>query len=98
MRAFVEFFENLFVSDFMPHGSCYFWQPGILWLNAISDGLITVAYYSIPLTLFFFVKKRVNARYRGLVLMFSRVSFWLAEPRIFSSSGICGIPPIGWRG
>ena len=71
MGGLVEFFERLFASDFMPHGSCYFWQPGILWLNAISDGLITVAYYSIPLTLFLFVKKRVDPRYRGLVLMFA---------------------------
>ena len=39
----VEFFQKLFVSDFMPHGHCYFWSPDIVWLQVISDALITLA-------------------------------------------------------
>ena len=31
----------LFDSDsYMPHGHCYLWQPGVLWLHVIADGLI----------------------------------------------------------
>jgi hypothetical protein len=33
-----EFFTKLFSSDFMPHGYCYLWNPGIVWLHAVSDG------------------------------------------------------------
>jgi hypothetical protein len=47
----MEFLKRLFSSDFMPHGYCYLWKPEIVWLNAISDGTITLAYYLIPLGL-----------------------------------------------
>lgn len=66
----VDFFSKLFSSDFMPHGHCYLWKPDILWLNVISDALIAVAYYSIPLTLLAIVKMR-----RDLVLNWVFVLF-----------------------
>jgi len=28
-----EFLEKLFSSDFMPHGYCYLWKPGLVWLH-----------------------------------------------------------------
>jgi hypothetical protein len=43
-----EFLVKLFTSDLMPHGYCYLWKPEIMWLHAISDGLIGFAYYLIP--------------------------------------------------
>ena len=70
MSAFLNFFGRLFASDFMPHGHCYFWQPALLWLHAASDGLIALAYYSIPLTLVYFVRQRRGFRWGGLFLMF----------------------------
>jgi hypothetical protein len=48
-----EFLTKLFSSDFMPHGACYLWKPGIVWLHAISDGLIALSYYVIPLFLIY---------------------------------------------
>lgn len=39
---------NLFGSEaFIPHGHCYFWKPGLVWLHVMSDALIVIAYYSI---------------------------------------------------
>ena len=49
----IEFWQNLFSSDFMPHGVCFLWNPGIVWLDAISDGLIALSYFVIPLALFY---------------------------------------------
>lgn len=54
----------------MPHGQCFLWQPSVLWLHVISDVLIAIAYYSIPITLFFFIRKRNVAGLRWLVAMF----------------------------
>jgi hypothetical protein len=53
-----EFLKQLFSSNFMPHGYCYLWKPTIVWLHAMSDGTITLAYYAIPVALFYFVRKR----------------------------------------
>src|SRR5258708_36860204 len=66
----MEFLNRLFSSDFMPHGYCYLWRPEIVWLHAISDGTITVAYYLIPLALIYFVCKRKDLPFHWIFLMF----------------------------
>lgn len=66
----MEFFAGLVDSDFMPHGHCYLWRPGILWLHVGSDALIAMAYFSIPLALLSFVRRRPEARYAWLLWMF----------------------------
>ena len=50
-----EFLSKLFFSDFMGHGYCYRWQPVIMWLHAVSDGIIALTYYFIPLILVYLV-------------------------------------------
>ena len=62
--------EDLCGTSFMPHGQCYLWNADLLRLHAISDGLITLAYFSIPVTLFYFVRKRRDLPYPALFLMF----------------------------
>ncbi len=47
----------------MPHGFCYLWDPRIVWLHVISDGLIALSYYCIPIILIYFIRKN-----RGLPL------------------------------
>jgi signal transduction histidine kinase len=66
-------FLKEFVSSnhFMPHGHCYFWNPGILWLHILSDALITLAYFSIPFTLVYFVRKRNDLEFRWMFLCFA---------------------------
>src|SRR5258708_10930243 len=55
----MDFFRQLFVSgDFQPHGFCYRWNSGLVWLNVMSDALIALAYFTIPLTLLWFIRKR----------------------------------------
>src|SRR5260370_22227721 len=55
----MEMLRRLFSSgDFMPHGFCYLWNPGVVWLHLISDTLIALSYLSIPITLVYFIRKR----------------------------------------
>jgi two-component system, NtrC family, sensor kinase len=55
----MDFLKDLFSNEtFMPHGHCYQWLPSLLWLNVISDSLISLAYLTIPITLVYFIKKR----------------------------------------
>ncbi|BAB77706.1 ATP-binding protein [Anabaena sp. FACHB-709] len=58
-------------TPFIPHGHCYLWQTDLVWLHIISDGLIALAYYSIPATLFYFVRKRQDLPFYWIFLLFS---------------------------
>jgi PAS domain S-box-containing protein len=60
----------LAASPFIPHGHCYLWKPGLVWLHLLSDALTALAYYSIPITLFYFVKKRTDLPFNWIFLMF----------------------------
>jgi signal transduction histidine kinase/ActR/RegA family two-component response regulator len=68
-----DYLDWLFSSpNFMPHGMCYLWQPGTLWLNVASDGLIAAAYYAIPFSLYYLVQeRRKEIPYPGIILMFA---------------------------
>ncbi len=57
--------------DYMPHGHCYLWQPPLLSLHLMSDAWIAFAYYSIPLLLFYFVRKRTDVPFKRIFLWFS---------------------------
>ena len=55
----MDFLRQLFgPGDFMPHGYCYLWNPGLVWLHVISDVLIAASYFTIPFTLLWFMRKR----------------------------------------
>ena len=63
----MNWFSRLFSGDgFMPHGSCYLWDPGVLWLNVVGDALIFAAYLSIPVILVHIIRKRRGVPF-GLV-------------------------------
>ncbi|HEY9710840.1 MAG TPA: ATP-binding protein, partial [Oculatellaceae cyanobacterium] len=47
------------------------WKPGLVWLHLISDAIIALAYYSIPLTLFYFVRKRQDLPFYWIFLLFA---------------------------
>ncbi len=55
----------------MPHGMCYEWNPAVIWLNVVSDGLIALAYYSIPLMLVYFVQKRKDLQFSWIFICFA---------------------------
>ena len=57
-------------SEFMPHGYCYLWNPRIVWLHVISDGLITLSYYAIPVILVYFIRKNKDLPFNGIFWMF----------------------------
>jgi PAS domain S-box-containing protein len=57
-------------STFIPHGHCYLWKPGLVWLHLVSDALTALAYYSIPITLIYFVRKRQDLPFGWAFLLF----------------------------
>jgi signal transduction histidine kinase len=67
----VEFVNNFFFSgNFIPHGHCYLWKPELVGLHILSDAVITLSYYSIPLTLLYFVRRREDIPFKSIFLLF----------------------------
>jgi len=56
--------------QFIPHGHCYLWNQKLVGLHIVSDCLIAVAYFSISITLFYFVQKRQDFPFNWMFLLF----------------------------
>jgi PAS domain S-box-containing protein len=54
----------------MPHGHCYLWKPALVWLHAVADGLIALAYASIPFVIVYFVRRRRDLPFHWIFLAF----------------------------
>lgn len=68
MDAINEFFVS---TGFMPHGYCFHWSPGLLWTYVGSDAVIALSYYSIPVALWTFTRRRADLPFSWLFLMFA---------------------------
>ena len=55
--------------NFMPHGQCYLWNPNLMTLHVVSDSLIALAYFSIPITIFYYLRRRKDVPFPFLFLM-----------------------------
>jgi PAS domain S-box-containing protein len=67
----LSFGRFLSTDGFMPHGMCYQWQPGVLSLHIVSDGLISLSYLAISCTLLLFVHRRIDLRHQWIFLCFA---------------------------
>ncbi|QDC45365.1 EAL domain-containing protein [Methylophilus medardicus] len=59
----------------MPHGHCYLWTPVLLWMYVVSDTVIAISYYTIPIALLYLVKKRADLEFNWVFVMFSLFIF-----------------------
>jgi signal transduction histidine kinase len=67
----LQFLQGFFTDGpFIPHGHCYLWKPGLVWLHILSDALTALAYYSIPIALIYFVRKRQDLPFKSLLILF----------------------------
>ena len=73
MRDVLELFalQLLTVRSFMPHGMCYLWQPWLVGLHIISNGIIALSYFSIPITLVYILRRREDIPFNGIFLLFA---------------------------
>lgn len=60
----------LATNSFIPHGHCYLWKSELLSLHIVSDLLIALAYYSIPIALLYFIHQRRDVPFRWMFLLF----------------------------
>ncbi|WP_303831325.1 ATP-binding protein [Asticcacaulis taihuensis] len=62
--------HEMSANGFMPHGYCFLWQPGVLWLHVLSDLAIAIAYFGIPLALIYFIRKRRDLPFQRVFVLF----------------------------
>ncbi len=55
--------------QFLPHGHCYMWSPGVLWMNVVADILIAMAYFTIPFALLYIARRRRDLPFGSSVLV-----------------------------
>ena len=64
--------EYLFNSAaFLPHGTCLLWRPDLLAMHALGDGLIALSYFTIPVALVVFARRRSDLQYKWLFGLFA---------------------------
>jgi two-component system NtrC family sensor kinase len=61
----------MFGSVGLPHGFCFLWNPELLWLHVISDSLIALAYFLIPLQLVRIVRGRKDIPFNAIFFCFA---------------------------
>ena len=72
MDSLLSFFGR---HGYLPHGYCFTWSPGVLWTMVGSDLLVAASYFSIPLALVSFVRKRGEVSNRSILWLFSAFIF-----------------------
>jgi len=65
-----EFFSRLFSNEFMPHRMCFLNDAAVLWLQVISDSVIALSYYLIPILLFRFGRARRDITFKWIFVAF----------------------------
>lgn len=60
---------------FLPHGVCFQWNQSLLTTMVVADLSIALAYYSIPIGLLVFVKRRADLKFKWIFVLFSAFVF-----------------------
>ncbi len=61
----------LYAQGLAPHGYCLLWDPRLIWTHVIADALIAAAYFSIPVALYLFLKRRKDVEAGWILALFA---------------------------
>ncbi len=70
--------------SFIPPGHCYLWKPALVWLHILSDSLIGISYYFIPIALIYFIRKQKDLPYKWLLLLFGSFIFFCGTTHLIA--------------
>jgi PAS domain S-box-containing protein len=62
---------HIMTSSYMEHGFCLNWERSLVFLHVGSDIVTGIAYYSIPLAMFYFAYRRRDVPFRKIFIMFA---------------------------
>ena len=61
--------STFFANNFIPHGHCYLWKPGLVWLHMTSDVQTTLAYYLVAVAIVYFTNQRKDLPAQTVMLL-----------------------------
>jgi signal transduction histidine kinase/CheY-like chemotaxis protein len=61
--------STFFANNFIPHGHCYLWKPGLVWLHITSDLVTTLAYYLVAFAIVYFTNQRKDLPAHTVILL-----------------------------
>jgi PAS domain S-box-containing protein len=82
-------------SDYMAHGYCFSWEPGLVWLHVTSDIITGMAYFSIPLAMFYFAYKRRDLPFYKMFILFATFILSCGTTHFFAAYTV--FDPIYWQ-
>ncbi|MBB3048795.1 signal transduction histidine kinase [Litorivivens lipolytica] len=65
------FFDNFFGNKMPPHGHCYLWDDRLVSLHVVTDAIIVLAYFTIPLALVYLVRRRDDLSFNYMFVLFA---------------------------
>lgn len=65
-----QLWDTLWGNKMPPHGHCYLWNDYLVNLHVISDALITISYFTIPVALVYLIRKRDDLHFNYIFVMF----------------------------
>lgn len=68
MNAIIDYFMT---TDLAPHGYCLAWHPGLVATHVVSDSLVSLAYFSLPIFLIVLLKRRSDIQFNWMIMMFA---------------------------
>ena len=71
-------------AGYTPHGYCLAWDPKLIFIHVFSDVLIAIAYFSIPIALFYFVRRRQDMGFSWIILLFAMFIFACGLTHMFA--------------
>jgi PAS domain S-box-containing protein len=58
-------------STLTPHGFCLLWDPWLMWVHACADAGIGIAYFSIPVAMAVYARRRQDLVFRPVLWLFA---------------------------
>ena len=58
---------------FTPHGFCLLWRPDLVIIHVVSDTVIALSYFAIPVAIYIFAKRRLDLEpeHRRMAMLFA---------------------------
>jgi hypothetical protein len=75
--------KELFSKAFMPHGHCFWWRSDLTALHVISDGIIALSYFCLPVILYRYAKKRSDFVISYIFYLFAAFIFFCGVTHVF---------------